>query len=214
VSISAVSSISVFSSVVSSTQQVGTLASDTDDVSGTQGPAGSFRSLLQSVLRTLNQLGLTAGAPQPAPAGGSSAASVAADSGGAPLAAADVRHALHAFMHSLFQALRQESGGDQGSSAGGTPQSGYANLTSDLQGLLQDLSSAGSNSSSAAVSNLKTAFQNLLQALEGGSSSSSAATQPTLQTFVQDLLQNLSGERSTSPATSTQAVGGIVNTAT
>ena len=156
-----------------------------NDVTGSMGPARARQDgggqLLNAVAQTLSQLGLgqpgqiavTAPAATPNASGNNTTDSAPSNNG------QNVDQPLQSFMHSLFQALNP----------GGAP--GYTNLTSQLQGFVQNL---GSKSSSAvsATSDLNAAFQNLTQALGANvDTAASGSSQASLQSFMQDLLQNL-----------------------
>ncbi len=190
--------------------QSGASDGDGDGSGGGVGAVGSG-GLMSSVFQTLNQLGLSLPTQQGA-SGIQGVASSDGDSDGSGSAGATpgVGHAMHAFMHSLFQALQQANGSSQGtgSSVAGastaTPVP-YGGLDTALQGLLQ---SVGSNSGSAADAQLNTAFQNLVTAMNGngsaggssassGTGSSANSNSATLQQFLQTLLQNLQSQTGT-----------------
>jgi hypothetical protein len=169
---------------------------------------GEFRSFLDSVFQTLDQLGMV---PPTDAAGASDAASASltskgGDSTGAVGASTDVRQAFHSFLHSLFQALRQADGSDQsdggkggnGTSAVGAT-GGYSNLGSNLESVLKAVSAGGDTE-------LGSAFQNLAQSL--AASGAAGSGQVSLQAFLQNLLQNLQGAGSNPVST----LGNVVNT--
>jgi hypothetical protein len=200
-----------------------------NDGSGGAGRArgGDGRAFMHSVFQTLSQLGLIT--PNQGSGSGTPAAQASADTGGAganssSLPSGDqsnVRHALHAFMHSLFHALRgtesaQATAGDssaQGDGSASASPPDYTDVTSALQTLLQNVGSDSSGSSTQGnTGDLQTAFQNLVQALDAGGSTSSSA-QPTLQSFLQALLQNLNGQSGSSDTASLNPTGNVVTTA-
>ncbi len=163
-----------------------------------------FSNILQSLQQTVGAQAAAAAATPAATAAGAAGATATAVTNGT---AANVQ----AFMHSLFQALRQDGlGGGTGTGAaspatasiagaaaagsGSTP----ANLVSSLQTLIGQVGSGGAGS--AATANLSAAYQHLVSSAPPGSVAVSAASagasssQPSsagLQHFLGTLLQNL-----------------------
>ncbi len=120
---------------------------------------------------------------------------------------------IQAFMQDLFAALHEQSAsgsastaqatsntadGDRSSTsstsgASGHHHGGLSSLQNDLQGLIQQLSSAsGSDSGNSTTSTLQTDYQNLLSSLGATSSNSNSLTN-----FLQALQQNLQGAPAT-----------------
>src|SRR5271166_6337929 len=163
-------------------------------------PTGAGQNLLSNALQALEQaIGSQAAkaTSNAVTATGTSGASTAASaSSTSPLGSANVKQDLQAFLHSLFQALKQDGlAGSAGASTAGTATpatsaasaaSGAAagaaagaatastgigqyagSLESSLQTLIQQLGSNGATT--PAATNLTTAFNNLLQGLTGGS---------------------------------------------
>jgi hypothetical protein len=149
--------------------------------------------------------------------------------------AKDVRHAVHAFIHALFQTLSQGGSGVQaagtdadgdndgctGPACGGA--SAYRNPGTDLPTLVQAAGTDGTASADAAgtdaagtdaagagpdLSALTSAFQDRVQAL-GGDPAEPAVT---LQSFLQGLLDQLTGGSTPAPDTTLPPTGGLVST--
>ncbi|KWT92015.1 hypothetical protein [Candidatus Magnetominusculus xianensis] len=194
------------STLLQSTQNTGAIRDTNGDndkgkIEGSKG-GGQNNAFLNSVMQTLNQLGiaptLQPGAPQ--------APTSTANTGGENTQSGDNKdnQALPAFMYSLFQAISQNS---QGTSPSDT------NLTSSLQNILQNLNSNTPDTpdtpdtQEASASQLNSAFQNLVQTLQGGSSSGSLSS---LQAFLQTLIQNLSNQPQ--QGANALGVGNIVDT--
>jgi hypothetical protein len=136
-------------------------------------PVGASTPLFNKILQSLQQ---TAGA--------------AAVSGATPAAGANVQ----AFMHTLFQALKQDGLG-AGAGAGGQYPS---NLVTSLKTLVGQLGSTAAGN--PATANLNAAYQNLVSATGAGAAPTSAAaagavsaqaSSAGLQNFLNNLLQNL-----------------------
>jgi hypothetical protein len=167
----------------------------------------------------------------PADATTSVDAATAADapaSGDSAPSAKDVRHAVHAFIHALFQTLSQGGSGVQaagtdadgdndgctGPACGGA--SAYRNPGTDLPSLVQQAGADGAGTSAADtgggsgpdLSALSSAFQDLVQAL-GGDPADPAVT---LQSFLQGLMDQLPGGSTPAPDTTTPPVGSLVST--
>lgn len=177
---------------------------DNDGGSGVRrgGGRGEFAS---AVFQALSQAGITLPTPGSSTGGSASGGQDSDgdnDSGAQSASSSSAQQALHAFMHSLFQALNQ-TGAAQSSSVSNNDgsQSGSSGavhhhagnrqqFAADAQQLLQSLTS-GSRTGNPASSSLESSFQNLLQAL--GTSPTSGSAQPTLQSFLQSLVQNLGG---------------------
>lgn len=173
---------------------------DNDGSGGQVGGTGGGRGgkLLQAVVQTLNQLGLTAkGQIAVASVGGAQDTATHTDTNSsASQNGQNVAQALHAFMHSLFQALgsgpQQTSGIESASNSDANKATGaissestpYGSLSVRLQSL------ANGNPSSSNSTDLASSYQNLVQAL-GGTVGSGTDTQSSLQTFLQDLAKNV-----------------------
>lgn len=225
-----VASVQAFQIAGPAQRGIGGVDSDGDnDGSGSAGRArgGGARAFMQSVFQALSQLGLIT--PNQGTGSGASATQASTDTSAASAASTnsppggqqDVRHALHAFMHSLFHALRGIESA-QGSASSGSAQSDvaatgsqpkYGTFTSALQTLLQGLGASGTASATNGnESDLQAAFQNLVQAL-GATGSSGSSTSPTLQSFLQALLQDLNSKSGGTNGASPNPAGNIVATA-
>jgi hypothetical protein len=203
----------------SSTSATSSASSGTSAMSIGQLPVGAttplFNNILQSLTQTVAaQTAVTAATPAgatTAAAGTTGAASATSTTPatGTTNTAANVQ----AFMHSLFQALKQDGLGGSansgavsaatsaaGTTAAGTTAAGsgqyQGNLVSSLQSLVQQVG----NSSSAATTNLSAAYRNLVNAAGSGTAATSAASAGAssnqsssagLQNFLNNLLQNL-----------------------
>jgi hypothetical protein len=179
-------------------------------------PVGAASGLFGTLLQSLQQVvgaqsatsvsGATAGTAAASPASGATAAS-----GASPALKQD----LQAFLHSLFQVLKQDGLGKGASAASpaatatagssaiaATPAGSYqGGLVSSLQSLIQQLGANGT--ANAATSNLNASFNRLATDLQAsgagiagaGIAAPNSATSPTssaaLQTFLNGLLQNL-----------------------
>lgn len=140
----------------------------------------------------------------------------------------EVRHALHAFMHSLIQALSQVNPAAQASGEDDSDEDGFAvnaapvhaaygNTVTNLQGLAQSLGlDAAASTPGASLDALNSDFQKLLEALGANSAAATdpaaASTDVTLQSFLQTLSQNLSNN----PGANTGGIGipgGLINSA-
>jgi hypothetical protein len=141
--------------------------------------------------------------------------------------------AMKAFMQNLFAALHQSSGQSNATAATGSATDantsnagnsstaevgrhhhGGSNLTTNIQNLLQQLSSSSQSTSTGspsaptsipsngtdALRNLSSNFQNLISALDTSQGQGVPATTPNLQSFLQNLLQDLSGGQNISGA--------------
>jgi hypothetical protein len=173
-------------------------------------PVGAAMPLFNNILQSLRQTvaaAVSGAAPAPATsagtagstaAGGSTAATVATSAGGANGATTNVQ----AFMHTLFQALKQDGlgAGTSGAAAAtsaspngaiaapaGVPY--QANLVSALQTLVGQVGSGAAANS--ATANLSAAYQNLVDPAGTGSAGTSAAPTAGLQNLLNNLLQNL-----------------------
>jgi hypothetical protein len=144
---------------------------------------------------------------------------------GGGASAGDTRHALHAFIHTLFQTLAgapattaapatggTDADGDNDGSTSAAPEAagnryGYRTPGPDLGTLAAGAASDGTSggaSSGVDLSALQASFQNLLDALGAGGSGI------TLQSFLQTLLTNLGGAQA--PATDTSGTTGSLLT--
>jgi hypothetical protein len=168
-----------------------------------------FDNLLQSLTQTLGAQ--TAAITAPAPAGSAAGASGAGGASGASGATSTAARAgstpanVQAFMHVLFQTLKQDGlGAGAGSGTGassGTVASGagaaagasgqyQATLMSSLHTLVQQVGTPGN----AATANLSAAYQNLVSGAGSGTAAGSAASAGGLQSFLNHLLQNLQSD--------------------
>jgi hypothetical protein len=185
---------------------------------------GGGRAFMQSIFQALAQLGLTASNPTAVSATSATQGSAAASgtntnaTGSASGDGQSARHALHAFMHSLFHALRgiesaqgsADTTSAQGNGNASAAQPNYADLTSALQTLLQNVSSgANAPATNGNGSDLQTAFQNLVRAF--GTSGSNAS--PTLPSFLQTLLQDLGNKSGSTNSAALNPSGNVVTTA-
>jgi len=198
-----------------------------------------FGSLLQSLGQTIGTQasatpatgavsttsGVTAGTTTAAAASAGSSSIPAASSAAAPAHSQKVQ----AFMHSLFQALKQDGLNSKAgvsspsataapAAAGGTalatPASYTGTLTGSLQTLIQQIGAGGT--ANAATQNLSSAFQQLSNASSGvasasaatpANSASSQSSNEGLQNFLNNFLASLQG----SAAPALNALGNHVN---
>ncbi|NNM80560.1 MAG: hypothetical protein HKM01_08925 [Gallionella sp.] len=131
----------------------------------------------------------------------------------------DPQAALQAFVQNLFSSLGQMASGIQttgsdsdGDSDGSKSVSGAgkagANMSANIQNLLQQLSASGQSSSTGTTSSatdplsaLNSSFQNLVTAMNSSQGQTAAAANaPTLQSFLQNLMQDMSGGQNISGA--------------
>jgi hypothetical protein len=143
-----------------------------------------FNKILQSLQQTVGAAAVSGATPAATTAG--TAGSITAT--GSPAAGANVQ----AFMHTLFQALKQDG---LGAGAGGPYPS---NLVTSLKTLVGQLGSTAAGN--PATANLNAAYQNLVSATGPGAATPSAAatgavsaqaSSAGLQNFLNNLLQNL-----------------------
>jgi hypothetical protein len=134
----------------------------------------------------LQQLGLNL----PPPPSAANAASGSPPAGGAQApGTSDVGQAFHEFAHTLFQALRSQSQGQDLGEGSGQP--GQNRLEQGVQSLLQKISGGTASGNDSTVSDLTDAFNNLVKALGGGSSTDGSSAAPTLQAFLEKFQQDL-----------------------
>lgn len=212
--ISGVNSLSYVSPTTNASPSVG--GGDSDGDRGSRGGAGgvgkaNFMSAIEQALGQSFSGGTTS----------TSAVSSSTDPT-ATAATQDPQAALQSFLHNLFAALHQSGGqgnaptvgGDKdsdgdgdgaGAVSGGGRHRGGANMTSNLQSLLQQLSAgtqnaspAGQSSGNDALAGLNSSFQSLIASI--GSSQGGATASPTLQSFLQNLQQDLSNGQNISGA--------------
>ena len=163
--------------------------------------------LFQAVNQTLSQLGL--GLPGKIAVNPADAILRSETVNANPGSTGEAGQALNQFMHALFQALGPNSDNapiakaatgaeSAGASAQGFKAAGsYANLTTRLDGVIQNLSgnaAIADTSIASANSNLTISYQNLVEALAQGAkgdSSSGSGSQTGLLTFLQGLEQRL-----------------------
>jgi|GEM_PF-641277 len=102
--------------------------------------------------------------------------------------------ALQAFLHDLFTAVQDQTGGATGAANGA-----YAStLTNGLQGIISALSNNNLEGTNPSLKNdlstLQSDFSTLVTATGGGAAPAGGqATPPTLSAFLQNLVQNLQG---------------------
>ena len=189
-------------------------------------PSGGPGALMDAIFKSLEQAGATASSNAATTSSGGSTAASTSDATSTAASGQNPLQALGAFMHDLFTALQTQSGqsaatssadsdgdGDNTASAalgaghhhhhGG---GGLGQVESNLQNLIQQLSSSSGSGSSTSTSTsnsttstLQQDYQNLLGALGMSSDSSS------LTTFLQDLSQNLSQIGSSGSVVNTKA---------
>src|ERR1700677_3910833 len=202
----------------SSTSATSSASSGTSAMSIGQLPVGAstplFNNILQSLTQTVAaQTAVTAATPGGATAAAGTSGATPATSTTPATGTTSTAANVQAFMHSLFQALKQDGLGGSansgavsaatsaaGTTAAGTTAAGsgqyQGNLVSSLQSLVQQVG----NSSSAATTNLSAAYRNLVNAAGSGTAATSAASAGAssnqsssagLQNFLNNLLQNL-----------------------
>jgi hypothetical protein len=157
-------------------------------------------AFMQSVMQALSSMGVTPGA------GSTTAAGQSTDSDGDNDRAASgvsgtqsPQQAMHAFMHDLFQTLRQDgqtAGNSSTATTSASPVSGYAKMETGIQNLITELNSSTNTSSGSANSNLSSLqsdFQNLMATLGHNGDTTAGTTNgaPSLATFLQNLEGNL-----------------------
>lgn len=184
------------------------------------------RQLAGAITKTLESLGVSASGKS---ADKGEQAKVSEESSEAQKAEGrDVQQALQSFMHSLVQNLRSQNStqGNEGEDEiqdtanhlplEGSPRSspdnlrGYSgDLGTQLQNLIQNISSQENGGTNKAASGLQSSFNNLVQTLQKTEQNQAPAQDktPDLQAFLQKLNQTLQANGSTlSP------LGGTVNT--
>jgi hypothetical protein len=204
-------------------------ASPTGNASGIgQLPVGASTSLFSNLVQSLEQVvGAQSAGAASTPVGSATAGSATGTSAGS------AKQELQAFMHSLFQVLKQDGLGSSSSAsapsaagasttasaaaASGAAATGSSasaqyqgSLVSSLQTLIHQLGASGT--SDAATANLSAAFQNLISGPGGNAASLSASSNTAssqspnagLQSFLNTLLQNLQGN-------GVQALNGVGN---
>ncbi len=186
-------------------------SSGTGGITIGQLPVGASTPLFNNILQSLQQTvgaatavsGTTPAAVTTAGTTGSTAAAGSSAASGSP---ANVQ----AFVHTLFQALKQDGLGASGSTTAAAPVTVsstapaatggqyQANLVSSLQTLIRQVGSASAGTS--ATANLNAAYQNLVSSTGAGGAAASAAgtgassvqsSSAGLQNFLSNLLQNL-----------------------
>lgn len=185
---------------------------------------GGSDPFMQEVAQALSQLGINLPTQSASASTSQSDQNATTSDGSSTSGTQAVGEDIHKLMHDLFAALHQaqtqapgstgtDSDGDNDrSSISSTKAAGYANLTTGLQGLIQQLGS-GTTATNGPLSALQTDFQTLLndaQSQTNGTSTGSSSTDSqsaTLQSFLQTLLNNRNGHSSSSAA-----VGGVVST--
>lgn len=217
--LSSINSSSLFANAIASTGRTSAATGDTSSsAGGVAGPRHRQRDgeeFMQAVQQAFSQMGINLPTPSSAVSSGQQNQA----SGGSVSGSQAIAQDMHQLMHDLFAALRQgqSSAGaaadrDHDRSPSSAVNAGYANFSSGLQGLVQQLAS-GSTSTNGPLSALQTDFATLLtevQKQSGGNSnaagSATTSQSPTLQSFLQNLLNNLAGQ---SPVAA--AVGSVVS---
>jgi hypothetical protein len=204
VSISALSSSSAATQLSAFNRVSGSNTGSTYSVGGARPPRQDDKGFLDAVSSALSSIGVTL--PETA-----SSDSTSADSGTA--SSSDAGQALGAFLHQLMGSLHAQDGAGAGAGAGADKDGdkgggggrawGHGNIKSDLQSLIQTLSS-GTGSDNSSVSDLQSSFSSLITAL-GGSTSASAK----LSSFLQALSGSLGASSSSASLPSS---GNLVNT--
>lgn len=176
-------------------------ASSTSSTSGSLGgigigqlPVGAstplFNSILQSLQQTVGAQATTASGTVTAASG--TVAAATASSGANAASAAGTAANVQAFMHSLFQALKQDGPG-----------------TVSLQHLIQQVSAGGTGA--AATADLSTAYQNLVNGVAGSTAASTATTAGSSTAGLQQFLGNLLGNLQRGGVGSVSSIGNNVN---
>lgn len=173
---------------------------DSDNDRSGLGERGRAGNLVQNTLQTLSQLGLSSTNQVYGSAETSATDKDGNTDGSASGMSQDVRQALNGFMHSLFQALGQQSAGQTSA----TPGTGKTDVQSAYGNLPENLNNLSNSLGSGVFSDLQVPFDNLVNALAGGNGSSSAipgadesagsSNQKTLQDFLKTLADNLSSQ--------------------
>jgi hypothetical protein len=150
-------------------------------------PVGAASPLFSNILQSLQQtVGAQAATAATAPAGSTPGATVAAGAGAAN--AANVQ----GFMHSLFQALKQD--GLDTTGAGTASGASSPHLLSSLQTLIQQVSAG--TAGNATTADLTAAYQNLVNGAgtvtaAASTASASASSAAGLKAFLSNLLVNV-----------------------
>lgn len=146
---------------------------------------GNRAGLAQNVMQALNQSGINLSS-----------------------ASGTQKQALHQLMHDIFQAVQQGSATSQPTPPKSSTQSasaGYDHVSSNLQSLVQQLSTSSSNGNgqNSALTKLQTDFNSLVQSVGGASATQGSAS---LQNFLGNLSNDLSAQGSSKPAS-----GSLIN---
>jgi hypothetical protein len=203
----------------SSTSSTSSITGSTSGIPIGQLPVGASTPLFNNILQSLQQtVGAAAAVSGVAPAAATTAGTAGATAASGSTSTNGARANVQAFMHTLFQALKQDglgagtsgavpsgaapSGAAPATSAlpsGATPAAAggqyQANLVASLQTLVRQVGSG--TAANSATANLNAAYQNLMNTAGAGTSAASsgaAANQSSttaLQNFLNNLLQNL-----------------------
>ena len=193
----------------SSTSSTSSITGSTSGIPIGQLPVGASTPLFNNILQSLQQtVGAAAAVSGVAPAAATTAGTAGATAASGSTSTNGARANVQAFMHTLFQALKQDglgagtSGAAPATSAlpsGATPAATggqyQANLVASLQTLVRQVGSG--TAANSATANLNAAYQNLMNTAGAGTSAASsgaAANQSSttaLQNFLNNLLQNL-----------------------
>ena len=205
-SISALSSSSAATQLSAFNRVSGSNTGSADSVGGAPPPRQDDKGFLDAVSSALSSIGVTL--PDTA----------SSDSTGADTStpgSSDAGQALGAFLHQLMGSLHAQGGSGASAGAdkdgdkdgGGARARGHGNIKSDLQSLIQTLSS-GTGSDNSSVSDLQSSFSSLITALGGGASTSGDSS-AKLSSFLQALSGSLGASGSSASLPSS---GNLVNT--
>lgn len=184
------------------------------EAGGVQGGPPPGGKLDSAVLQALSDIGIVTGDSSSSDSSTTTGDSTSTDTG-----TSNIASAFQSFMHTLMSTLHAQSASGQTDSSSGSdsstvgqvqgdrpppPPGGAGRMESDLESLIQKLSSSSTDSSSSTAdsgtSDLQSSFQNLLTAL---GATSSADTGSTLNKFLQALETRMQGASSS---------GNVVNT--
>lgn len=176
-----------FSATTSTTINQNTRRVDSDgDAGGRPHRGGGGHRIGGAIGEALQQLGLNL--PPPPQAANAASGAPPAGATQAP-GTSDVGQAFHEFAHTLFQALRSQS---QGQDLGeGSGQAGQSRLEQSVQSLLQKISGTAGADNGGNLSDLTDAFNNLVKALGGTATTDGSGSAPTLQAFLEKFQQDL-----------------------
>jgi hypothetical protein len=175
-----------------STSDTGSTSNSASGVTIGQLPIGASTPLFNNILQSLQQTVGTQIAVTAVPPAGTGAAAAGSAASSTPAGATTGTAAnVQAFMHSLFQALKQDglgTGATSGTASG-------ANLLSSLKTLAGQVGSGAA--AGGATASVTAAYQNLVNGAGAGAAAASAGAGATpssaasLQNFLGNLVQNL-----------------------